>query len=506
MNICFVYPECENLGVEYLSACLKKSGHNVRLVFDPRLFENYYFESAGLGKIFSYTDEVVRGVLKSGCELVCFSVFSDYYGWACRVAAALKKRNKDLKIIFGGIHPTSVPDQVIKAPFIDYVCVGEGEYALTELADALGSGGDDTRIKNIWAKKGGHVFTNEPRPLIADLDTLPFPDKEIFKNERFYFSCNDYKIVTSRGCPNACAYCYNSHLREVYRGKGRYLRKRGVGDVIRELEGIVGRCDIDRVTFYDDIFITDLLWLEEFAAEYKEKIKLPYFCNVHASYVNPRTVQLLKESGCLVVTMGIQTSDENLRRNVLGRSETNQDVADAIKLLTEAGIFLYVDMIFGLPLQDEEIMRKDVSFINTHRTDVVTGNWLRYYPKTRIIQVAKNNLLLSDPEIVEIEQSGEYQAFSQKGSTYTKNGERLRNMLVLACFFPEKATSYILKKRLYRFLPAFQMMFYLQLLLAARSLLVKGKRLPFVCLSPKSVAGFYLHYICKRIKLLFLPG
>ena len=117
-------------------------------------------------------------------DLIGFSVISDTYGWACQIAGELIKRI-DIPVIFGGIHPTSVPDIVIKEDFVDYVCAGEGEEAMVELCDALQQGKDTTSIRNVWTKRNGRIIKNPLRPLISDLDSLPFPDKELY-----YKDCN----------------------------------------------------------------------------------------------------------------------------------------------------------------------------------------------------------------------------------------------------------------------------------------------------------------------------
>ena len=149
MNIAFIYPECENLGVEYLSACLKKAGHKVKLIFDPMLFGSYYFKSNKLKNLFSFRTKVINEVLDSKYDLVCFSVFSDYYGWASDIAREIENKNKNIRIIFGGVHPSSVPERIIKELFVDYICIGEGEVAMVELADRLQQGSDDSNIMNI---------------------------------------------------------------------------------------------------------------------------------------------------------------------------------------------------------------------------------------------------------------------------------------------------------------------------------------------------------------------
>ena len=499
MNIVFIYAECENLGIEYLSACLKKAGHKVSLIFDPMLFGSYYFHSRGLKNLFSFKQRIVDKIIQSDFDLVCFSVFSDYYGWACDISKELKQKKKEIPVVFGGIHPSSVPEHVIKEPFVDYVCVGEGEDALVQLADALEQGKDTSSIMNIWAKDGERVIQNEIRALAADLDKLPFPDKEIFYNEYKGFLTSTYTIVTSRGCPNACSYCYNSYFKNLYKNKGNYLRRRSVDNVIEELSFARKNYAIKRVSFFDDLFVSDLDWLEEFAAKYSRDVNLPYFCHIHPTYINKDSVNMLERSGCSVVTMGLQTIDQGIRRKVLGRGETNDQIVKAVELIKPTRIFLYTSVIFGLPLQDESVMAEDVKFASSYRVDVPASNWLRYYPKTRIVQVARENALLDDEEIKDIEQSKKYLPYSIKGNTYNKTGAKLRNLLLLSQLLPRSLVSFILSRRIYCFFPSANFRFYITAFITTYKRLFSRKRFPFAYFSPGDIIRYHCNYIWKSI-------
>lgn len=500
MDIGFVYAEFESLSIEYLSAALKKVGHNTKLIFDPVLFDTIYGRASLLKKAFNYRKKIINEIVKSNYGLVCFSVFSDRYGWACDIAREIKKENNDIKIIFGGMHISSVPEYVIKEPFIDYICIGEGEEALVELVSCLEQQRDDTRIKNIWVRRDDEIIKNELRPLIANLDDLPFPDKKIFRREYKYFVENAYTIMTSRGCPNYCTYCYNSYFRELYRGKGAYLRRRSVGNVIEELLYAKKSYNINRIVFFDDIFISDLRWFKEFAEEYKKKIDLPYFCFVHPSYINEESVHLLECSGCSVVTMGIETIDEHIRKRVLSRTEENSQIKLAIDLLRKTKIFIYTNVIFGLPFQDESVMIEEIKFFNQYRVDIAASNWLRYYPKTKIIEIAKNYSLLSEKDLKDIESSREYVPFTCKGHAFTRTGAKLRNMLSISHLLPQKLVQYIMKRRLYMFLPTINIRFYIEALIVIYNKIILKRKSPFAYFSPQDIIWYHFYFMWKKFR------
>jgi len=151
------------------------------------------------------------------CPLVAFSVMTMQVGQALKISQLIKEINPDCRIIWGGPHPTFFPEQTVKNDLIDLVCVGEGEDPLLELVASMKSGAIDHSIRNIWFKNNGTILRNPARPLMQDLDSLPFPDKDLFRqygcfSERLY-------VMTGRGCPYQCTYCFHkSTSRKKLRG------------------------------------------------------------------------------------------------------------------------------------------------------------------------------------------------------------------------------------------------------------------------------------------------
>jgi radical SAM superfamily enzyme YgiQ (UPF0313 family) len=203
MKIMFVYPAFENIGIEYLSSVLNSAGFRTRLAFDPRLFDDPFIKLRRLGKIFSYERALLKKIEDYAPQLVVFSVVSADYRWALSLAERIKTVSP-AHITFGGIHPSSAPEEVIGRNCVDSVVIGEGEFALLDLANSLRSGKTDYSIKNIWFKKDSQVIRNPLRPYIDDLDSLPFPDKELYYRELPRYR-SGYTIITRRGCINNCS-------------------------------------------------------------------------------------------------------------------------------------------------------------------------------------------------------------------------------------------------------------------------------------------------------------
>jgi len=186
MKIAFVNDFSQRLGIQYLgiqyiSAVLKSGGHKTKLFVDPQLFKDSHCSIKVLSRHFDFKREIIHELKIYQPDLIGFSVVTDFYHRACELSAAIKGE-MDVPVIFGGIHPSSAPEGVIKNDFVDIVCVGEGEFPMLELVNSIEKGRIDYSIKNLWFKKDGKIVKNELRPLIADLDKLLFPDQELYND------------------------------------------------------------------------------------------------------------------------------------------------------------------------------------------------------------------------------------------------------------------------------------------------------------------------------------
>lgn len=450
MRVIFIYPETEYLGIEYLSAVLKEHGHITDLVLDPCLFNESVLYIPTLSKIFSYKKSVIKQIVKSKPDLVAFSVISDRYGWACELASQIKSRIS-VPVVFGGIHPTSVPEIVIKNNFVDFAIVGEGEYALLDLVHALEKKDKDYPIPNVWYKKNGQIIKNDLRPLIQNLDEIPFPDKELFYREPPFKYSPSYSIITARGCPCTCSYCNNDFLKLLYKNKGRYLRRRSVGNVIEELKIAKYKYKKSNIVFDDELFTYDLKWLKDFSIQYKREVDLPSFCWIHPKSVNEEIVSYLKLISCNEVEMGVQTLNLRTQKEILNRPIVSEEqIKKTINLLKASDILITTDNIIGLPGENDEDYIKLLKFYNETRPGRVRIFYLRYYPKTSIID--KSNL--DKEKVREIESGLEGRPFTIKGHVFNKTLAKFRLAFLLIHLAPKKLVDFIIDKKIFKLFPA----------------------------------------------------
>jgi len=452
MNIVFISSACETLAIEYLTAALKKAGHQCSLCFDPQLFNDTFLSNRVLQKLFDYSPEIINQVTSCNPDLVAFSVVSDNYPWALDLADKIKKV-RDVPIVFGGIHPSSVPEYVIQQPSIDYLVIGEGEEALVELSNNLGDRDSCQKIPNIWTKNGKEIIKNQVRPLIQDLNSLPFPDKDIFYSKLPYLH-QGYITITSRGCTNKCTFCNNSLYKEkIYHGKGNFFRRRSPENVLTELRQAKEKYCYATVHFWDEIFISDKPWLSEFLEGYKKEINLPFTCCIHVNFIDEEVVSLLKHAHCWQAIMGVQSLNEELKRNILNRREPNEKVKTTIELLRDAGILTVCENMFGLPTQTEEDLLSMLQFYNETRPNRLSLYFLRYYPGTKIIDIALEHHMLTPEDVEELNRGLNPRSFVQGGTITEKSFAKIQSYLVFLLVLPKWLNRFLIRTRIYRILP-----------------------------------------------------
>lgn len=453
MKISFICQSYESLGVEILSNVLKSHGHHVQLCVEYDYFADGLLDIPFLHQAFHFQEKIVNELKTYKPDLVAFSVVTDYYQWAKILAAKIKKET-NLPIIFGGIHPTVLPDLVLQNNFVDLVCRGEGEYAILELADRFDLKGeiDPVGIKNLSYKKNKRIISEELRPLVENLDKLPFGDKKLFYDKMPRLK-EEYWIMTSRGCPFGCSYCWNSYYRNLYCNKGKYLRRRSVDNVLRELIEAKDKWKYKRICFLDDLFTYDVNWLKEFSQKLKKTkvFRTPYSCTGHPKFINSEITKILKESGCYEVELGVQTANEKTRREVIFRPETNEEIIKSSKLIKEAGMDLFLDHIGALPGEGEKEQIEAVKLYNEIRPTYVSFFWLRHYPGTEIQKIALRKKEINKKHIEKMKNGeGVYDPYRYYGKR-SKEFVPFEYLIGLITILPPKVVDYILKKRIYRF-------------------------------------------------------
>ena len=329
-------------------------------------------------------------------DLIGFSTRSTFFTVAKELTGLVKNHSK-APVVWGGAHPIICPDESIRCA--DIVCTGEGEKPLLELANRIENGTDYRDITGLWVRENGNVIKNAQCALVDDLDALPLPD---FENGINTFSIEDgqllkgdpvfndtlthYNFMTGRGCPFSCNFCSNSVLRERFRNFGRFVRQRGVDNVIMELATVKSKFkNLRTISTNDEIFGYDAAWLGQFCKRYKSEIDLAFHCDIHPSYVTDEKIATLSRLGLKTISMGLQSCSENIRKNIFGRNTPDKMLLDAGKIFKKYGIFPSYDLILDNPLETEDDLNNTIKFIMTmprpYRLNMYS---LQYHPNTQL--------------------------------------------------------------------------------------------------------------------------
>ncbi len=357
-------------GVMCISAYLKHHGHDSELVLA--------------------TDEqdVVEAVRRTGAQVVAFSCTSGRHVWASSVGRALKKR-LDVFTLLGGPHATFFPG-VVEDPGFDAVCVGEGEGAIVELLDKLEIGDSVRGIPNLWVKEEGEIHQNPVRPLIDDLDALPFPDRHLYMKVPYIreYQRDAFIAMTGRGCPYNCTFCYNQAAKTIYRGKGRFVRRKSVDRAMAELREANEAYRLRGIIFEDDTFTIDADWLVAFLDAYAKVVRVPFICNARADHVTADLARRLAQAGCRGVRLGVETGNEQLRKRVLKKKVSNEEFTRAAAYFKEHGIKIQVFNILGIPGGDLQRDLETLLFNIELGADHPWCSVMNPYPGTEIRDIA----------------------------------------------------------------------------------------------------------------------
>lgn len=350
-------------GLRNIHGLLLKNGFKSNLIFFKEL----------LWKINEPSETEINLLINKIKELnptiIGLSVRSPFFNLAIRLTERLKPLNK--LIIWGNMHPTIKPDECIK--YADIICIGDGELSMLELMRNLKDKKDISNIKNLWIKKENKIIKNPIANLNQNLDSVTFyglsnVNKYSINEGKLspldpQLKYSKYNIMAGRGCPYSCTYCTNSYLHKLYKGKGCFIRKRSVENVIGELIEAKNKLDIKEVHFYDEIFILDKIWLNRFLKEYKKKINLPFSLCLHPNVIDEEVIRKLKSYGLERVGLGIQSGSQRVRYEIFNRYVSDEKILEVARIFKKFKVAPTYDIILDNPYETESDTKDSINLL-----------------------------------------------------------------------------------------------------------------------------------------------
>ncbi len=404
MNVIFI--GASSVGPRWIMSSLKRAHHNAYGIY-------LGYENITLGEsAVPFYPPVLKNFLQDkSIDMIGVTMDSLNIESTLQIIEAVRRDFPHVKVVVGGIHPTIEPDETIRFPGVDYICIGEGELPLLELCNALDEdpsckNGLDTKIQNIWANKNGSIFTNTLRNF-ADIDQFEFDREGIAYNG----------VFTGRGCAGNCNFCASPFIKSKLGIKGKYFRKRKLESVITEIEEMIGLnyrhflgvmlrgpLLIDRlraayqfcayifepIRIKDDSFMIDKKWFLRFAEEFSRRPRLRrrgFICGARVNEIDEETVTALKRANCSTIILGFESGDEEYRNTSLKKRITDAEIFKVSSMLKEAGITMLGQWMIGMPGETPELALKSLK-MSLEIGDVPQVHIATPLPKTKMLEQA----------------------------------------------------------------------------------------------------------------------
>lgn len=304
---------------------------------------------------------------------------------AYTVAGICKKLWPKTKIVFGGYHASSKPAECIQQPSVDYVIRGDGEEAFMEIVNGMAP----EQIKNLTYLSKGKLINNPERPMPKDLDIYPVPSYHLLPLDKYFPAVGVYKrlpamsVVTSRGCPGKCTFCYQPY--------GTNLRWHSAERVFEEVKLLVTKYGFKEICFYDDNFATNKARVRKICEYLMEsKLDIVWSCFSRVDWADAELLKLMKKAGCHQIMFGVESGDQGMLDN-MRKQVTIEKIRQAIQWTKDAGIDCRAAFLFGMPGETEESMKKTIDFALELDPDIAQFNIATPNPGTQLYDWAEKN-------------------------------------------------------------------------------------------------------------------
>jgi len=382
------------LGLAYLGAFLREKNHKVQII-DANLQHIFY---QNISDHFSFDPDIVG-----------FSANILTYKEAIRSAAMIRSKYKEALIVLGGPHASTLPEYILKKNnCIDAIVRGEGEESFLEIADSITEDDVFKNIKGVGYRKGADVIINERRPLLEDLDQLPFPAYDLLPPLKKYKSRSRSEpvghILTSRGCPARCTYCYRTF--------GFKWREFSPQRVIDEIVFIKEKYHIKQLDILDDNFTFNIDRASQILDMIIEKnlnLKINLQIGIRVDRINEGLLKKMKKAGVFKMGFGVESGDVDVLKRIKKGIQLRK-AEDLVKTARSLGITTHGYFMIGFPFDTKESIRRTIEFaikLNPHYASFSVCTPL---PGTELF----DSLLKEDKLLMDVRDGIDHGLFSSK--------------------------------------------------------------------------------------------
>jgi anaerobic magnesium-protoporphyrin IX monomethyl ester cyclase len=361
------------LDIAYIAALLEKQ-HEVRIIDAPTEGWKNLEEIDGTKYRQGLSNkEIAIRVKQWSPDVVGITVpFSGWWKSAYEVVSAVKSINKDIIIVLSGLHPSARPKECLVNPNIDFVVIGEPDQTMFELVGVLeqkNSKGVE-KVKGIGFVKDGKTVITPPRPLIEDLDSLPFPARHLLPMSKYFEAVKENPLrgeirkpwammITSRGCPYDCVFC------SIHPVMGKKWRGRSPQNVIDEIEHLVNTYKVKQIDFYDDNMTLNKKRMETICdLIVKKGLKIEWYTpnGIRADTLDENLLRKMKSSGCKQIRIAPESGVQSVLDNIVKKNLNLKDVEKAVVLSKKVGIKVGCFFVIGLIGETKKDINETINY------------------------------------------------------------------------------------------------------------------------------------------------
>ena len=383
-----VLPSYLPYGLLYIAAVLREKGIRVKIYDSNTMFWDFA----------SFVKKEPPKII--GISILSGPCLSDAVEKAKEIREILPK----VKIVFGGIHTTIFPKEVLQNDYVDFVVINEGEYPIWELSEYLLKGkGSLSKIKNLGYKKRKKIFLNAIRPFI-ELDSLPLPAWDLLPMEKYihkkFYSNKVVTLHTSRGCPWNCAYCYNQAV-NFRKWRGLSAQK-----IIEQVEFLQKNYHIEGFQFYDDEFDANPQRVVEFCQLILKKgLKIKWAHYSRTNVADKERYILEKKAGCEFVEFGVESGSPRILK-MIQKQQTVDNIKNAFKICREVGLKSGAMFMIGLPTETKKEIKMTINLVNSLGANQTINTIYHPYPGSDLFDYCLKKEFFKLP--VDLEDQGPY--------------------------------------------------------------------------------------------------
>lgn len=390
------------LGLAYLAAILK---NNHEIVVLDALAEGYEEEKNINKEYLRYGlsfEDIKRKINYFSPDIVGISCpFSAQAENVYRICRIVKEIDRKIITILGGAHPSAVPEEALRDSNVDFVVIGEGEITFKKILECIENKEDIKDIEGVGFRYNGYVKINQRNRYQVDLDSLPFPYWDIFPLEKYFKINNPHgsptkrvpfiPIITSRGCPFECIFC------SVHSLWGRNYRIRSAENVLMELDYSVNKFGIKEILFEDDNLTLDK---ERAMAIFKGMINRVFNLTwsvpngVALQTLDDEMLELMKMSGCHSISIGVESGDEYILKNIVKKPIALSKVKPVIHKAKELGLETTVFFVIGFPGESPAQLKNTLRFAENLEVDNINFFFATPLPGTPLLELCKEKGLI----------------------------------------------------------------------------------------------------------------